>query len=187
MKYAVATWHPTRAGIATTAALVAVAGLAMWWRFGWTPALPAFLVFAGLGTVAGAIDLAILRVPNAIVVPAMIGEASLLTVAAAGDGNWTGLLRALVATAVVLAFHLTLALVLPKQLGMGDVKLAACTALCLGWLGWPAVWTGILLGWLLATLAIAVRPLWRLRGDWRVLPAGPFLVGGSLIAILLSH
>jgi leader peptidase (prepilin peptidase)/N-methyltransferase len=81
---------------------------------------------------------------------------------------------------------LVLALISPRGMGMGDVKLAGLLGLYLGWLGWPVVLTGLFLGFLVQALLglalLAVR-----RVDRRTeLPFGPALLAGALAAALLS-
>src|SRR5205814_3154050 len=75
-----------------TAALFVAAGL----RFGADWALPAFLLlFASLLAIS-LIDLEHYIIPNRIVYPTLFGGAALLVVAAAGDGDWKALERAVI-------------------------------------------------------------------------------------------
>jgi leader peptidase (prepilin peptidase)/N-methyltransferase len=79
-----------------------------------------------------------------------------------------------------------LALLRPGQLGGGDIKLAALAGLALGWLGWPAVLAGASLGFLLSavvSLALLAARRITLRS---AISFGPFLLGGTLLAVLAS-
>ena len=119
------------------------------WRFGATWELPAFLFLAGAGVLLTVIDVQHRLLPNRVVLPSLGIGAALLTVAAAGEGAWSDLLRAGLAAVVLFAVFLVLALISPRSLGMGDVKLAALVGLFLGWLGWGIVALGaaLAIGW----------------------------------------
>jgi leader peptidase (prepilin peptidase)/N-methyltransferase len=79
-----------------------------------------------------------------------------------------------------------MALLAPAGLGMGDVKLAGLLGLYLGWLGWPVVLLGFLLGFAVQALVGLVLLAARRAGRHTELPFGPALLGGSLAAALLS-
>ena len=164
---------------AATGTLFALVGL----RFGVSWELPAFLVLAGSGVLLAVVDLRHRRLPNRVVLPAIVAGAGLLLVAAAGEGGWLALLRAAVGAGLLFAGYLTLALISPRGLGMGDVKLAALLGLYLGWLGWAAVVVGAVAGFLVqAVLALALLAGGRigLRGE---LPFGPAMLAGAGLAI----
>jgi leader peptidase (prepilin peptidase)/N-methyltransferase len=75
-----------------------------------------------------------------------------------------------------------MALVSPAGMGMGDVKLAGLLGLLLGWLGWPVVVAGFLLGFVVqAVLGLALIVLRRAGRDTE-LPFGPALVLGTAVA-----
>ena len=164
---------------AATGTLFALVGL----RFGVSWELPAFLVLAGSGVLLAVVDLRHRRLPNRVVLPAIVAGAGLLLVAAAGEWAWLALLRATVGAGLLFAGYLVLALISPRGLGMGDVKLAALLGLHLGWLGWAAVVVGAVAGFLVqAVLALALLAGGRigLRGE---LPFGPAMLAGAGLAI----
>jgi leader peptidase (prepilin peptidase)/N-methyltransferase len=118
-----------------------------------------------------------------VVLPALAGGTALLLVAAAADGTWPALLRALLGAVALFTAHLVLALLSPGALGMGDVKLAAVLGLYLGWLGWPAVLLGTLAGFGVQALAALVLLATRRIGLRGELPFGPaMLAGAALVA-----
>jgi leader peptidase (prepilin peptidase)/N-methyltransferase len=162
-----------------TAVLFALVGL----RFGLSWELPAFLFLAAAGVLLAVIDLRHRLLPNRVVLPSLAIGAALLTLAAAADGTWPALLRAVLGGGVLFAVFLVLALISPRGLGMGDVKLAGLVGLYLGWLGWDAVLLGAVAGFviqaLLAVVLLAGRWI-RLRGE---LPFGPAMLLGALVAI----
>ncbi|HEV2824719.1 MAG TPA: prepilin peptidase, partial [Actinomycetota bacterium] len=92
--------------------------------------------------------------------------------------------RGLLAALAVGGFFLALALISPRGMGLGDVKLAPTLGLALGWLSWGAVafgvFTSFLLGGVAGLAAIAVAGLTRKS----LLPFGPWLVTGALLGVL---
>jgi leader peptidase (prepilin peptidase)/N-methyltransferase len=161
-----------------TAALFALAAL----RFGPTAELPAWLWSVAAGVLLSVIDLRERLLPNRVLLPATVGALLLLTAAAAAGDRWEDLLRAVLAGAAAFAVLLAMALVSPAGMGMGDVKLAGLLGLLLGWLGWPVVVAGFLLGFVVqAVLGLALIVLRRAGRDTE-LPFGPALVLGTAVA-----
>jgi leader peptidase (prepilin peptidase)/N-methyltransferase len=162
-----------------TALLFALAAL----RFGLSWQLPAFLSLAGAGVLLAVIDLQHRKLPDRVVRPGIAAGAGLLAVAAVGEHAWPPLLRAGVGAVVLFAVFLLMALISPKSLGMGDVKLAALLGLYLGWLGWGAVVLGAAAGFvvqaLVALVLLAARRV-KLRGE---LPFGPAMLLGAALVI----
>jgi leader peptidase (prepilin peptidase)/N-methyltransferase len=162
-----------------TALLFALVAL----RFGLSWELPAFLFLAAAGVLLAVVDLQHHLLPNRVVVPSIGIGAVLLLVAALSDGNWEALLRAALGAGVLFVVFLVLALISPRGLGMGDVKLAGLIGLYLGWIGWGAVVVGAAAGFVIqALLALALLAGRRigLRGE---LPFGPAMLLGAAVAI----
>ena len=149
---------------------------------GW--AVPAYLALAFLCVVLAVIDASTRLLPNRITYPAFPIMLSLLLLASVGLGDLGRLARGLLAALVVGAFFLMLALISPRGMGLGDVKLAPTLGLALGWLSWGAVafgvFTGFLLGGLAGLAAIGLLGLTRKS----LLPFGPWLVTGALLGVL---
>jgi leader peptidase (prepilin peptidase)/N-methyltransferase len=162
-----------------TAALFALTAL----RFGWSWELPAFLFLAGTAVLLTVVDLQHKLLPNRIVLPSIGIVACLLAVAALGTGEWTPLLRAVEAAAVLFVVFFVLVLISPRSIGMGDAKLAALLGLYLGWLGWDVVLLGIAAGFVVqavfAVLLLATRRV-GLKGE---LPFGPAMLLGAAVVI----
>ena len=173
---------------ALTLTSIAAVVVALVWRFGWTAPLAAYLYFGMVVTVAVVIDARTLRMPNLLLLPSYPIGIGLLVVAAVADGRWLPLGRAVIAMAAIAAFYLAIALVAGGQrLGFADVTLGGLLGLVLGWVSWSALSTGVVLGWFSALAAIAVcRPRHRGQGA-RVIPAGPCLWLGALVAVLASR
>jgi leader peptidase (prepilin peptidase)/N-methyltransferase len=153
------------------------------WRFGVAWELPAFLVLAGTAVLLTVIDLQHRLLPNRVLVPAFAAGAVLLTGAAAATGDWAALLRAGLGAVVLFAVFLVLALISPRSLGMGDVKLAGLIGLFLGWLGWTTLVVGALTGFVVQALVGLVLLAGRRIGLRSELPFGPAMLLGAAIAI----
>jgi prepilin signal peptidase PulO-like enzyme (type II secretory pathway) len=76
--------------------------------------------------------------------------------------------------------YLVLPVNMPGDLGLGDAKLAASTGAALGWIGWPALLSGIVAGFALGGV-YGGMPL--IADHATQLPLGPFLLLGTLTAI----
>ena len=149
---------------------------------GW--AVPAYLALAFICVVLAVIDARTRLLPNRITYPAFPVMLGLLLLASVGLGDLGRLARGLLAAVAVGAFFLALALISPRGMGLGDVKLAPTLGLALGWLSGGAVAFGVFAGFLLGGLAgldaIAVAGLTRKS----LLPFGPWLVTGALLGVL---
>ena len=160
-------------------------------------ALLAFLYLAAISVALTAIDLDHQRLPNAIVLPAYLVGAVLLSVSSILTGDPGALVRALVAAAAMGGVYLLLA-ILSRGMGMGDVKLAGVLGLFLGWLGWEQLavgWIGgFIIGGLVGVGALITRRAtrgtaipfgpWMLAGAWLGILAGPWIASGYLSLVL---
>lgn len=150
--------------------------------------LTAFASLAlGSALVVG-IDLAAHRIPDVVTAPTA-GLLLLGLAAAAGTADpaaWQDLGRAVLAGLALGAGFLLLALISPRALGLGDVKLAALLGIFLGWFGWATVLVGVVatfvLGGLIALLLLAARRVSRTTA----LAFGPWLVLGAAAAAALA-
>ncbi|MFE9185709.1 prepilin peptidase [Micromonospora haikouensis] len=177
---------PARGRAVAWAALAAVVfgGLAVTPGVG--PALPAFLAVAAVGLVLAAVDLACLRLPDPLVGLAALGAAAGLVAAAAVDGRPGRLLAPLAGAGLSFLGYALLALLPGSRLGFGDVKLAAVLGLPLGWLGWPALLTGLVLPHVLHGLAVLGLLAARRAHRDTLLPLGPALLAGAWLAALTA-
>jgi leader peptidase (prepilin peptidase)/N-methyltransferase len=170
---------PAPVVVAGTAGLFVLTAL----RFGPSWELPAFLFLAAAAVLLTVIDLRHQLLPNRVVVPAIAIGTVLLLLAAVPGRDWADLLRGVLAGVVLFTVYLVLALINPRGLGMGDVKLAGLLGLYLGWLGWPVVAYGTFAAFvgqaLIALLLLATRRI-GLRGE---LPFGPAMLLGAAVVI----
>lgn len=150
------------------------------------PALPVLVAVAVVGLVLAVVDVACLRLPDALVAAAGTLALGGLTGAALLAGTPGRLVGALVGAVLSGAAHVLLALLPRSRLGFGDVKLAAVLGLPLGWLGRDALLTGLALAHLLhGGLVLGLLAARRVRRD-TLLPLGPALLAGAWLGVLLG-
>jgi leader peptidase (prepilin peptidase) / N-methyltransferase len=167
------------------AALLAVALAApLVIRFGWRADLPAFLGLAAAGAVLSRVDLGLRRLPDALTLSAAVATFTLLGLAALQLGSGR-LLHALLGMLALSGFYAVLWFIAPRQVGLGDVKLALSIGLALGWLGLRAFVLGLILIHAIG-LACAIMVLASGRAGRRdELPFGPIMLGGTFVAVLI--
>jgi leader peptidase (prepilin peptidase)/N-methyltransferase len=168
-------------------AAVAVAALALIaWRTGPGAELPAYLYLGAVGVPLAFIDVGLRRLPDALTLPSYAAGGALLGIAAAVTPHGgVRYLHALVGLAALLVCYAVQWFFMPGHIGLGDVKLAGVLGLYLGWLGLDGVLLGVfvshLLGGLYAAALLATR-----RADRKAtIPFGPFMLAGTLVAILV--
>jgi leader peptidase (prepilin peptidase)/N-methyltransferase len=149
-------------------------------------AVPALLAFTALGIALSGIDLATRRLPDVLVLPAYPVLAVLLAAAAAVSGDWGALLRAVLGAAVLFGFFFALALVSPRSMGFGDVKLAGVLGLVLGYFSWWTLAVGAFAGFLLGAVVGVGLMASGSAGRKTAIPFGPFMVAGALLALWLG-
>jgi len=145
------------------------------------------LAWAGVaGVVLAQVDLAAHRLPDRVTVPAYAAVATALLVDAVALGTWPALLRAVLAGAAAFGVAACAAVVSPRGLGFGDVKLLGLLGLVLGWVGWGALLAGVFLG-LVAGAAASLVLVATGRAGWRTaLPFGPPLLVGAALALVVA-
>lgn len=148
--------------------------------------LPAALaaVLMGVMPAVALIDLRHRIVPNLIMYPVFAGAAVSI---ALGDlfGGGVDTVEGLIGMAAYGGAFFLIALVSPRGMGMGDVKLNALTGLILGAIHLPSVavaaGAGILLGGVGAIVAMV-----RGAGRKGAIPFGPFLATGAVVGTLVG-
>lgn len=157
------------------------------WRVGLDWSLPGYLLFAWMLVVVAVIDARTRRIPNRLTYPltpallALLGAAALLT-----GAPWLAL-RATLGGMAAFGALLLLALISPRGMGMGDVKLGGFIGIGLGYLGWGHVVLGVAVGFFLGgVIALALIAL-RLRGRKDVIPFGPYLAAGAIATLLAGN
>lgn len=166
------------AGALVCGVLTAVVGI--------RPELAVWLLATPVALLLAAVDRAVHRLPDVLVLPLALGLATLLGVASrlpGADGSWRG---ALLGGLALGGFYLVLFLARSRELGFGDVKLGFALGMALGWYGWDVLLTGAFLGaLLLAVYGLTLLAAGRAERDTWV-PAGPFMMLGTLTGVLLG-
>ncbi|WP_307046519.1 prepilin peptidase [Arthrobacter oryzae] len=164
--------------------LTALLFAAMAWRFGWSWVLPAFLFLCAAGLVLSRIDLQHKLLPNKIVFPSLGIGFVLLLLDAGMNQRWGNLLAAVIGCAVTFVIYLILALISPRGMGMGDVKLSAPLGLYLGYLSVGHLILGIALGFIVGAVASVLLVTTGLAGRKTALPFGPSMFLGCVVTVL---
>ncbi|MDP9240558.1 MAG: prepilin peptidase [Actinomycetota bacterium] len=167
-------------GTAALFALIAV-------RFGFDPAIPAFLYLAAVGLALALIDIDHKRLPFAMTIPSYPVALVLLTVAALVDGHPGRLVQMLAGMLGLFGFYFLLNLVSPRGMGFGDVMLSGILGLYLGYLGWGPLLVGAFLGFLLGAIGGLLFIAIGRGGRKSHIPFGPYMLAGALVAILFGH
>jgi leader peptidase (prepilin peptidase) / N-methyltransferase len=141
--------------------------------------------FLGLLVAISVIDLRHRRIPNRLVYPATALSAGFIV---AGDlaGGHLDLIDAAIGFGAYGVGLLVVALVAPKGMGMGDVKLAGLIGLVLGSLGLELVAVGAGVGILLGGVGAIVALLLGAGRKTRV-PYGPFMAAGAAVSAFVGH
>ncbi|MFD0687019.1 prepilin peptidase [Actinomadura fibrosa] len=179
--------EPLRRRPVPVALLCAAVLAALAWRIGARPELPAFLWLGAAGTLLGVVDTALKRLPEPLTLPSYAAGLALLGAAApfTGDGG-ARYVHALLGMAALGAFFGAQWFLLPAgTLGFGDAVLAGLLGLHLGWLGWRAWFLGATATFAIAALVSLALLATRRAGRKTQLPYGPFLLAGTLVAVLV--
>jgi leader peptidase (prepilin peptidase)/N-methyltransferase len=123
------------------------------------------------------IDLEHRIIPNKITLPAAIAAVALGALT-----RPSGVPEQLIGGAAAGAFLLLFALVYPRGMGMGDVKLAAVLGLFLGRSVGVALMVGVLAGTVVGAVIMARQGID--EGRKMAVPFGPFLAFGGVVALL---
>ena len=154
-------------------------GAALVWDDAWAAAL--FAPFLALLVAISVIDLRHRKIPNRLIYPSIV-VAAIHVVAADLAGSELSAVRAGLGFLAYGVGLLVIALISPRGMGMGDVKLAALIGLVCGTLGLRfvgvAAGAGILVGGLAALIALLSG-----AGRKSALPFGPFLAVGAAVAL----
>jgi leader peptidase (prepilin peptidase) / N-methyltransferase len=136
------------------------------------------------------VDAIVSRLPNPLTAAAYAGTVVLLLLAAAVGGpgghgaTWSALLRAVLGGLALLGCYLLLIIISPSGMSLGDVKLAASLGTLLAWFGWRVLIAGGAAGFLLGGLAGVALLAGGRAGRKQLIPFGPFMIAGAVLAVL---
>lgn len=175
-------WAPAAwLAMAAVAAALVVASLALLDR---TWALVPMLPLALATPLIAAIDVRWRLVPNRLVLPLALVLLALVSASAVVTAQPQRIAGALLGAAAMFGVYLAPALLSPRAMGMGDVKLALALGGVLGAGGWTTWFLGVLAG-CIAGAAIGLGMLLARRATLRSrLPYAPAMLAGAWIALL---
>lgn len=149
--------------------------------------LVAFLALTAVSIALALIDLDTHRLPNVIVLPALLSGIVLLGAAALVRGDLTALAGALLGGAGLFALYLVLALISRGGMGMGDVKLASVLGLYLGFLGWGSLLVGAFAAFVFGGVFGLALMLIRRAGRKTAIPFGPWMILGAWLGVFAGE
>jgi leader peptidase (prepilin peptidase)/N-methyltransferase len=157
------------------------------------PILPAMMLLCIIGVAAATVDIRTMLIPKKLAWGGLaVGS---VAVVATSVWMWAGtnlpfepyfdrIKSAFLGAAIYLGLFLVIALISPRGIGLGDVRLAAVLGLYLGWIDLRLVLWGILIG-SIAGLIVGLAS--RRMGDRsQPYPYGPGMVVGTVVAIWLN-
>lgn len=162
----------------------ALTGALVGWQLGWTPVLAAWAYLTAVCLVLGYVDLRTRLLPTQLIGPSYVVVVVLLVAAALGDRSLDNLWHAVLGWVAMGGFYFVMWRVGPRGLGYGDVRLSGVLALCLGYLGWGALVTGLYAGFLLGGVGSLVLVLARRISLKTHVPFGPYMMAGTLVGLV---
>jgi leader peptidase (prepilin peptidase)/N-methyltransferase len=141
--------------------------------------------FLGVMVALAVIDAEYRIVPNRIVYPCLLAFPAILVVGVVA-GQDVSLLRSGIGFLAYGGFLLTVAVVSPGGMGMGDVKLAALIGLVLGAFGLAYVAVAAALAVLAGGAGAIALVVVAHAGRKRAVPFGPYLAAGAVLAAFLG-
>lgn len=135
--------------------------------------------FCGLLVAISVIDIRVYRIPNVLVYPAVLVSAAFIVLADLAGGHLDAP-RGLLGFLAYGVGLLIVAVIAPRGMGMGDVKLAAVLGLFLGRAVVPAMGVAVLAGGL---VGIALIARYGSEARKHAIPFGPFLALGGVVGL----
>jgi leader peptidase (prepilin peptidase) / N-methyltransferase len=161
-------------------------GFLVGWQVGWTSALAAWAFLTAVCLLLGYVDARTRLLPTQLIAPSYWVIIVLLLAAALVDQSFGEARGAFLGWLVMGGFYVVLWRLGPG-LGYGDVRLSGLLALCLGFLGWEQLITGLYAGFLLGGVGSGVLVLARRANRKTQLPFGPYMMLGTLVALVWGH
>ncbi|MFC4242435.1 prepilin peptidase [Gryllotalpicola reticulitermitis] len=141
--------------------------------------LVAFLYLAAVSVALALIDLDTHTLPNRIVGPSYLVGGVLLGAASVITRNWSGLVTMFAGAAALFALYFIVAMISPRGMGFGDVKLAGVLGLYLAHLGLAQLVVGAFSAFVFGGLFAIVLVIARRAGRKSGIPFGPWMLVGA--------
>jgi leader peptidase (prepilin peptidase)/N-methyltransferase len=167
---------------AITGALFA---LVIWQLPGW-PEVLGYSAFAALAVPLAVVDLTEQRLPTPLVRSSYAAVVTAIAISALMNGETSSAIRAAAGMIGLLTVYLAIGLAFPRELGAGDVRLAGVIGAVLSWHSWTTFVAGAALiavsGCVVGLAVLVVRRAPRQTQ----IPAGPTMLLGALLALMLA-
>ena len=155
--------------------------------FGPVAQLPAYLYLCAVGVALALIDLDVKRLPDVLTLPSYAVGIALLAVASGVHRDGWSFARGLIGMAALFAFYFAVAVIAPRGMGFGDVKLSGVIGLYLAWLGWAQLAVGAFAAFVVGALVGIGLMIFSGAGRKTKVPFGPFMLVGAGIGIVAGH
>lgn len=147
----------------------------------------ALCFFVFIGVLLSIIDAKTKTLPTGTILVGILVVIPFLTTASLLNGNVLQIRWMLIGSFATLGFYGLVWLVRPDALGFGDVRLAILTGAAVGWVSFDSVIAAILLTYfIMSAVFIPLMILGKVTNK-TVVPMGPWIIGGSIMAILLGE
>lgn len=146
-----------------------------------------FACFACFGYALSAADIAGHRLPNRLIARWLLASVIILSLLGAVRMDFWPVLRALFGMALLCGGYLLVSVVSSGALGMGDVKLSSVLGLNLAYFSLASLFLATLLAFVMATLFVLLGTILRRLTLKSVVPFGPFMIIGALIALFVAR
>ena len=156
-------------------------------RIGLDWSLIGFLLFAWTLLVVSIIDIDTRKIPNRLIYPLTPALLVLMVATAVLVGQPRRALDVVIGGIGAFVVLLIIALIQPRGMGMGDVKLAGFIGIALGYLGIGMVVLGIFGGFLVGGVVSIALLVTGARGRRDMIPFGPYLATGALATLLFGR
>jgi leader peptidase (prepilin peptidase)/N-methyltransferase len=175
-----------QAFVPAVAAVGAIAGVGLFWRFEFTWELFAFALLTSALVSQSIVDAATHRLSRRITMGTIFLGAPVLVIAAFIRENPGRLVVSFLCSGLLFFVFLLLWVVSRGGIGGGDVRLAIVMGMYLGWLGASYVLVAVLVASVLAGLAALLLLISRRATRTSRLAFGPYLALGTLVSIFVG-
>lgn len=159
-----------------------------YWKFGLSLRAVAYAAFFWVLVVLTVIDLEHKLLPTRVIYPSLLAGWVLLGADALLTEQTSRLVDALIGMAIFGGFFFAVAFLVPRGMGMGDVRLALLLGTFLGYLGGAGfVLLGMFMSFLTGAIVGGLVAVVTKGGRKMKIPFGPFLAAGTLIAIFAGR